>query len=285
MALPPGWIAPRRHKMSTSTRRPLRFVTYLAPGIPRAFFELVAARVAAELDTTAHLTVDASSSGPTPTGPDPFSSGDADVGFLCAPTYRWLRARSVPPVELVPAAPTFDDPRAAARPVYFSDVVVRRESRLDAFSSLRGGVWAYNDACSLSGYHSLTSRLGPGDSSISYFRALLASGSHAASMRLVAAGVADAAAIDSNVLALAARAEPELLRRLRVLDTWGPFPIQPVVVRSGLDDELKPRIARALLALEGDGVARRSLSHFGARGFVPVADADYAEVSLRGAAT
>ena len=82
---------------------------------------------------------------------DPFSRARADVGFLCAPTYVGLRERRLPAAELLGVAPVFTDLRARGGPVYFCDVIVGRNSSVGSFRDLEGGVWAYNDPCSLSG--------------------------------------------------------------------------------------------------------------------------------------
>ena len=58
---------------------------------------------------------------------------------------------------------------------------------------------------------------------------------------------------------------PELLRRFRVLESLGPFPIQPVVASSRIDDGQLQRIADALLSL-----GQAELDPFGAIGFAPI---------------
>src|SRR5262249_18593769 len=141
----------------------------------------------------ATLTCETRTSGPPRGSIDPFSTGKTDVGFLCSPAYAWLVEREPPAVALLPAAPVFADARAGGRPVYFSDVIVRREAAARTFDDLRGAIWAYNDTCSLSGYLNLRRHLDKMEG-----LRLIASGSHLASLKLVASGGADAAAIDSN---------------------------------------------------------------------------------------
>ena len=43
--------------------------------------------------------------------------------------------------------------RYRAEPIYFSDVVVKRESRFRSFYDLRGSSWAYNEPMSHSGFN------------------------------------------------------------------------------------------------------------------------------------
>ena len=64
-----------------------------------------------------------------------------------------------PPAELLGVAPVFADERARGKPVYFCDVIVRRDSPARSFWDLKGGTWAYIDPCSLSGHGGLGARL------------------------------------------------------------------------------------------------------------------------------
>lgn len=254
----------------------LRFLTYLSPGLPVEIFEAVASRVGSQLGSLTSLALEPRSSGPASTENDPFSAGEADVGFMCAPPYIWLRDRQEPPVELLGVAPLFEDERIADEPVYFSDVIVRRESPFLTFEDLRGGVLAYNDACSLSGYYCLLQELERTNPNRDESLSLLHSGSHLRSMELVAEGRADAAAIDSNVLALRLAVEPGLRSRLRVVASLGPYPIQPIVIRSDLEEWLKTAVRECILSWPDTVQGREKLSAVGLRGFIPVDEAHYA---------
>lgn len=254
----------------------LRFVTYLSPGIPQSFFEAIADHVRQTLGfERTSLRVEARASGPEKGTADPFSRDEVDVGFMCSPSFVWLRDARPPPVELLGVAPVFRDARTAGRPVYFCDVVVRREDPILSFTELRGRSWAYNDVCSLSGYYSVLNKLAEIGAGEDFFGRVFRSGSHLNSIEAVICGGADAAAIDSNVLNMRVREVPDLRERLRVIEAWGPYPIQPIVVRSALPAELKEEIRASLLALESDPRTRRTLSEFGLERFVPVTDADY----------
>jgi phosphonate transport system substrate-binding protein len=198
------------------------------------------------------LSVESRVSGPVRGADDPFSRKEADVGFMCAPSFFWLRELEAPPVELIPAAPVFRDGRTAGRPVYFSEVIVCRESPVRFFLELRGCSWAYNDPCSLSGYYSLLKKLRDIGENGGFVGRVHCSRSHLNSMKLVASREVDAAAIDSNVLRIKLGSDPELKERLRVIETWGPFPIQPVVLRSGLHPELNDCLRASLLAIGAD---------------------------------
>src|ERR671917_2658972 len=124
----------------------IRLLTYLSPGLPLGLFGAVAGHLRRRPGLGGRPIVLASEervSGPgrgsVERSEDPFSRGEADVGFLCAPTYLGLREREDPPAELLGVAPVFADERACGKPVYFCDVIVRRKSSAKSFSDLRGG--------------------------------------------------------------------------------------------------------------------------------------------------
>ena len=184
--------------------------------------------------------------------------GQIDIAFVCSPPLIWLKGA----IEAV-AAPVLSDPRFNGRPLYSSEVVVRTGSPFRSFADLEGSRWAVNEASSWSGYWVVLQRVG----SWNYFGEVVETGFHRRSLRLVAAGEVDAAAIDSQVLAMELRHDPNLARSLRVIETLGPSPSQPVVVRRGLDTEVKATIQSRLLELRGGVLS----SHF-IDGFAPAPD-------------
>ncbi len=239
----------------------LRLLTYLSPSIPRAFYELLARELGAELRFEEAI------SGPLAGDDEPFRRGAADVGFICSPSFRFINSTERV-VELLPL-PVPLDPRAAGRPVYFADVVVRADSPFRTFDDLRGGRWAYNDRNSKSGWFTMLERIAPLPPE-SFFAGILSSGSHLQSLARVADGSVDAAAIDSNVLALHSHRHPGL----RVLESWGPFPIQPAIVRAALPEAEKLRIGDVLLTIHERHAV--SLARFGIRQFEKGDEAHYA---------
>jgi len=261
---------------------PIRLLTYLSPGLPLAIFGAVADHLrrwpglgGPPITLASEERVSGPGRGSVGRSEDPFSRGEADVGFLCAPTYLALRERERPPAGLLGIAPTFADERARGKPVYFCDVIVRRGSPAGSFWDLEGGAWAFNDPFSLSGLGGLSARLGSPEEAGRFFGRTIRSGSHPASVRLVAGGMADAASIDSNVLRILLEKNPALREELRVLESWGPYPIQPVVVRAGLDRALKAALRESLLNTDADPLTRMELGAFGLERFVAVGEEDY----------
>jgi phosphonate transport system substrate-binding protein len=179
-----------------------------------------------------------------------------------------------PPVELL-AAPILDGERYQDRPIYFSDVIVASESPARSLVDLRGSSWAYNDADSHSGYSVVLYHLVTMGETTSFFSRIVEAGSHQRSIRLVASGKVDASAIDSQVLAVELREHPELKARLRVIESLGPSPIQPVVAASRLPLSLKDDLARALASMHRDPEGRQALAYGSVKRLVPVTDRDY----------
>lgn len=249
----------------------LKFLTYLAPSIPRSLFEFVSDVIATRLGQTAVLECEESVSGPS-LETDPFRSGRADFAFVCAPAYLPLAGRGS--ARLVPAALVPSDPRASGFPIYFADVVVRADDRAVRFPDLAGRRWTYNDPASPSGWRSMLGRLaelrGERDPNV-FFSEVSVSGSHRASLEMVASGAADASAIDSNALALRLRENPELAGKLRVIETWGPLPIQPILASIEIPAKVAAEAAEALLELDHAA----ALTDAGFRGFARVGPAFY----------
>ena len=260
----------------------IRLLTYLSPGLPLGLFGAVADHLrrcpglgGRGIALASEERVSGPERGSVERSEDPFSRGEADVGFLCAPTYLALRERERAPAELLGVAPVFADERTRGEPVYFCDVVVRRGSPIGAFWDLEGGTWAFNDPFSLSGHGGLSARLGSPGEAGRFFGRTIRSGSHPASVGLVVGGGADAASIDSNVLRILLERTPALGEKVRVLESWGPYPIQPVVVRAGLDPALKGALRESLLNTEADPLSGPELGSFGLERFVAVGEEDY----------
>ena len=228
----------------------LRCRTWLSPGLP---IELFAAFVASleQAGFETELTSETATSGPPPGSEDPFARGEVDLGFICVPSYRALAAARPPSVALVGVAPVFEDPRNEGRPVYFAELVVADHCRATTLTELAGCRFGYNDLASQSGYRSMLDRLDELRLDEHHFGALVHTGGHRRSLDALRDGTIDAAAIDSNTL-LGLGGAPA---GTRVIETWGPFPVQPVVVAATLDADTVATIRSALLAVPGEVLA------------------------------
>ena len=247
---------------------PMRFVTFLAPNM-LPVYRFLADRISDRLGRPVELAVGRSF--------DQFEQGEADLGVICGLPYVWLAARRPPPVEPL-AAPVLAGPRYGGRPIYYSDVIVGRDRPITRLEELRGCSWAYNEPASHSGHtvtlYSLV-RLGarPG-----FLGPVVEAGFHQRAIRLVAGGTVDAAAIDSQVLAIELRDHPGLQTALRVVGCFGPSTIQPVVAASRLPEVVKDQVRELLVGLGDDPAARSVLDYGLIDRFAPVADAAYDDI-------
>jgi phosphonate transport system substrate-binding protein len=245
----------------------LRLISYLAPSIPHGFFEVAAKIISEGTGMDVHLEFNDQISGPLEGDENPFTDGTADIGFVCAPTFRWLKKD----LELLPVAiPT--DLRAKGNPVYFSDVVVKASSPFLSFDDLRGQRWAYNDRNSRSGWFSMLDRIAP-HSPLEYFSEIVQSGSHLESLRWVMTGQTDGAAIDSNALLFQLNRNQIDASEFTILETWGPFPIQPIVIRAEIPFSFQESVRNSLL--HPDKRFRSELRSFGFHGFTEARRQDY----------
>ena len=173
------------------------------------------------------------------------------------------------------AAPVMQGERYRGRPVYFSDVVVRRDSSFQSFDDLRGGVWAYNEPGSYSGYFVMLDRLAKMGEGLSFFGNVIESGGHITSLQMVLAGEADVAAIDSTAFDLYLQRNPGALKDLRVVESLGPNPIPPWVVARNTPAKMRDALRDAMLAMASDPRGRLILEKGRISQFVEVRDGDY----------
>jgi phosphonate transport system substrate-binding protein len=249
-------------------RTNLRVATFLAPNM-LSVYEFIVDTIGRELGNGAELVVGDSF--------DQFGNGEIDAGFICGLPYVQLARQNPAPVELL-AAPVICGDRYAGRPIYFSDVIVHQDSPVRTFADLRGKSWAYNDPDSHSGYNLTRYHLLTMGDTRGFFGRVVKAGFHQKAMRMVAAGEVDAAAIDSQVLAIELRDHPALADELRVIEALGPSTIQPVVAARHLPADLKAALRTALLRLGDDPAAQKVLARGFVDRFVPVTDGDYDDI-------
>src|SRR5215208_286450 len=87
-----------------------------------------------------------------------FDGGEIQLLWLCGLPYVHKADLAESSMELL-AVPVPAGERYRAKPVYFSDVVVRRGSPVRLFADLRGSTWAYNERRSHSGYNVVRAHL------------------------------------------------------------------------------------------------------------------------------
>ena len=203
-----------------------------------------------------------------------FDEGRIHVCWMCGLPYVWRADRAdARPVLL--AAPVMAGPRYRDRPVYFSEVVVRSDTRWRAFAELEGAAWAYNDETSHSGYNAVRHRLARMGRARGFFGTVVEAGSHEAALRLLLAGQIDACAIDSTVLDLLRLRDPGLSGRIRTIESLGPSAMPPWVVSRNVPARLRRALRQALVTMASDPRGCAVLAAWMATRFASVTDGHY----------
>lgn len=148
---------------------------------------------------------------------------------------------------------------------YCSALVARRDDPRRDPQAFRGARFAFNEVGSQSGWAALVATLGP-----RVPRDGRETGGHRASVRTVAAGEAEIAAIDAASWRLAEIWEPAA-RALRVVGWTRPTPAPPLIVAGRRD----PAPWRAAMAEAIAGLDAASRAAIGWRGFVALMPEDY----------
>lgn len=129
---------------------------------------------------------------------------------------------------------------------YCSVIIVPVDSEAKELGDLRGKTCAVNRRDSHSGYNVLRALIAPLALGERFFQSVTITGNHPSSLRLVADGAADVAAIDCVTYALLARDEPETVARTRILCLTPPAPGLPYVTARRAPDDLVKRLRNGL---------------------------------------
>lgn len=247
---------------------PLRFMSYMAP-IFEPLYAYVAGQVALALGIETKFAVGKSY--------EQITTREADAVFLCGLAYVVLNRSRPRPLEAI-AAPVLHGDRYQGRPIYFSDVIVRRGADYSSFKGLRGCTWAYNEPLSQSGYGIVREKLRQLGETFGFFGQVVQSGWHQRSIRMVADGQVDASAIDSHVLAAAFRDHPALADELQVIDVLGPSTAQPLAISTSLPQGLQRDLQAVIMGIRESAEGRDHLERGLAAGFAPMRDESYDDI-------
>jgi phosphonate transport system substrate-binding protein len=246
----------------------LRFGSFLAPDMLEVY-GLIASKVGDALGMSTELVVE--------TDYENCRNDINDICFVCSlPYVVFERAGNSPAVPV--AAPVLVGERYLDKPIYFSDVIVHADSGARSFADLRGRSWAYNEPLSHSGYGITRYHLVQMEETSGFFGDVIEAGFHEKAIAMVAAGTVDASAIDSQVLAIQMRDQPEYQESLRIIDSLGPSTIQPVAVSRRFPDAFKQDVASILCDLHNDPECAELFRHGLVDRFVRAGPSDYDDI-------
>jgi phosphonate transport system substrate-binding protein len=196
---------------------------------------------------------------------DLLEKGEVDVAFVCGRPYVLDHARFG--LELLAAPLVYD------QPIYYSYVIVPRDSPVQRFEELRGKRYAFSDPLSNSGHLVpvyMLARLG--ETPERFFTRSIFTYSHSANVEAVAVKFVDGASVDSYVYDYLAATNPRLTDKTRIIERSPPHGITPVVVRADLPAATKARVRTVLLEMDQDPKGREILRQLMIRRFVTVPD-------------
>jgi phosphonate transport system substrate-binding protein len=203
-----------------------------------------------------------------------FDRGEIQVLWLCGLPYIHKADLAESGMELL-AVPIPAGARYASRPVYFSDVVVRRDSTCQSFRGLRGTTWGYNEPRSHSGFNVVRAHLFDLGEVDGFFADAVETGAHSKSLQMVLTGAVDGAAIDSTVLEWLGSQRNGLADEIRVIDTLGPSPIPPWVISCQVAEAQRRLLRQLFSELHLDPVGRDILADGRLLRFTAADDHDY----------
>jgi ABC-type phosphate/phosphonate transport system substrate-binding protein len=209
---------------------------------------------------------------PAPLG-ELWARPDLGAAFMCG----WPLARRVAEVSVV-AAPIPADPRAGGRPVYWTDLVVRRDSPFRTVEDTFGRRLAFTTDDSHSGFNAVRRFLrdyAQPEGAPLYGGLVGPLVTPLRSLESVIEGAADVAPLDSYAHALLRRDAPEMAGQVRTIASTEATPIPPLVASRGADPVAIAAMRDALVSSADDLKARPLLDRLFLRGFAAVQPGSY----------
>lgn len=195
-------------------------------------------------------------------------TGGVDAAFVCAGPYVEGKARFN--LELLAM------PLVKGQPIYYSYIIVHKNSSSKTLQDLRGKVFAFTDPKSNSGKLVPTYMLAKmKETPESFFSRVEFTYGHDKSIRAVAEKIVDAAAVDSLIWEYAARKNPQFTGQTKIIAKSAPYGIPPLVVRPGLDPAVKNTLKKILLSASTDPEGKAILDGMMIDSFVAGDDTNY----------
>ena len=178
---------------------------------------------------------------------------EIDLAFVCSGPYVLGHEKFGMEILAVPVA--------HGESVYYSYFIVNRDSPAKTLDDLKGKTFAFTDPGSNTGClvpkYVLAQR---GQTPSSFFSSTFFTHSHDNSIKAVAEGLADGAAVDSLIWDFLQATDPVYTQKTKVIVKSPPYGIPPVVVHPRLDESLKRALRGVVLSLHEREASGRLLN-------------------------
>lgn len=199
---------------------------------------------------------------------DLIAAGDVDLAFIC--TYSYIQGAEDFGLE------AFLVPRINDKTTYQSYIIVPNDSSAKEFLDLRQKSFAFTDPDSTTGFlypNWLLKQIN--ETPDTFFRSAIFTYSHDNSIKAVADGVVDGAAIDGLVLDYILEKQPEFSSKVKIINKSEEFGMPPVIVSPGLNSVEREKIWEVLTSIHLDPKGMEILEKIGIESFLPQDDAAY----------
>jgi len=198
-------------------------------------------------------------------------TGSVDIAYVCGATYVDFHANDSAKILVVPLF------HGVAQ--YHSLIIARKNSSIRSIYDLKGKVFAFSDPKSNSGmiapsYEFIKMGICPKK----YFKRRIFTYDHGESIVAVLEGFADAAAVDEMVFESFNRRHPDKAKEFKVIVRFGPYPIPPLVYRTGLNPKSLIQVQNALVQMNQNKEGRELLKILSVDRFVISSSPDYSKI-------
>lgn len=196
--------------------------------------------------------------------------GDLEVAWLCGLPYIERRDQ----LNLV-ATPVYE-----GAPLYRSYLITSADRKIANWRDLAGGVFAYSDPDSNSGYlyPSYAMKQQQLDPDKLFRKSFFAKG-HRNVVAAVASGLADAGAVDGYIWDTLARDNPELILQTKVIERSETFGFPPLVARTDYPQQDMNALRSALMDMQTSNEGRAVLELLNIDGFIVTEPALYQRIA------
>jgi len=187
---------------------------------------------------------------------DPFA-----IGWTCGAPF--IQDHKTDKQQLV-AVPTFRH-----KPTYYSVILARSNSSEKTLADFKGGVLAYSDPRSNTGFLSPKYSLSKLNIDINtHFRLLINAENHEGSIKSIINGLADVAAVNEYIWAVYSKAFPEANKQLREIERMGPYPLTPIVASKNVSRTTILKLQKTLMNMKNTTQGKKILRAFNFDDFV-----------------